>query len=96
MNTRSKPFTNELLNTDGQSGRGKGLPFNPCSLIAASLSSEKADISLFSFLYRKLTQCVDDKDQFTDVQMFLIQALNGYHIKDEEDEEVDVFDVASD
>jgi hypothetical protein len=28
--------------------------------------------------------------------MFLIQALNGYHIKDKENEEVDVLDIASD
>ena len=28
--------------------------------------------------------------------MFLIQALNGYHIEDKEDEEVDILDIASD
>jgi hypothetical protein len=28
--------------------------------------------------------------------MFLNQPLNGYHIEDEEDQEVDVFDITSD
>ena len=28
--------------------------------------------------------------------MFLIQALNGYHIEDKEDQEVDILDVGSD
>ena len=97
MNTRSNPLTSELLNTDGQSGRWSSLPFKPCSRIAANLSREKANISFFSILLkRKLTKGIDDKDQFTDVQMFLIQALNGYHIEDKENEEVDVLDITSD
>ena len=97
MNTRSKPFTKELLNTDDQSDHSASIPFSPCSRIAASLSSEKADISFFNHMSKvKLAKGIYDEDQFSNIKMILLQALNGYNIKDKEGEEVDVLDIASD
>jgi hypothetical protein len=45
---------------------------------------------------KKLTEGIYDKDQFANIEMVLFQALNGNHIEDEEDKEIDVFDITSD
>ena len=44
----------------------------------------------------KLAKGIYDEDQFSNIEMILLQALNGYNIKDKEGEEVDVLDIASD
>lgn len=44
----------------------------------------------------ELTKGVNDKHQFSDVEMLLVQPFHRYHIENEEDEEVDILDITSD